>query len=82
MRRREFITVVGGAATWPLAAHAQKPEGMRRIGFLRAAPPPEHEREAWVRSGPSSNGCPRSGGRRETEQLSVPARYRRCYLGE
>jgi putative ABC transport system substrate-binding protein len=48
LNRREFITLVGGAAAWPLAARAQQPDRMRRIGILLPAATDNAVYQTWV----------------------------------
>ena len=46
MRRREFITLIGGAATWPLTVRAQQSERVRRVGILNILASDDPEAQA------------------------------------
>ena len=72
MKRREFMTLLGGATAWPIAARAQQPERMRRIGVL--APTAPDDAEAQTRFAALRQGLQRFGWI-EGRNLQIDARW-------
>ena len=68
MRRREFITLISGAAGWPLATNAQQAVRVYRLGFLttRSGPAAVHDALANALA---------DLGYRETQNIVVERRY-------
>ena len=76
MRRREFIALLGGAAAaWPLAARAQQPERMRRIGFLHGLVESDPEAQARIKA--FRHGLEALGWA-EGRNIQVDYRFARC----
>jgi putative ABC transport system substrate-binding protein len=71
VQRRDFITLLGGAATaWPLAAHAQQASTVQKVGFLYPGP----GKAATVRIDAFSEGL-RTAGYRVPEQVEILSRF-------
>jgi ABC-type uncharacterized transport system substrate-binding protein len=87
LRRRDFITLLGGAAAvWPVAVRAQQRERIRRIGVLLPAAPDDVEFQSWV--GAFLQGLAQSGWitgqniRIETRWTKFDAEDTRKYAAE
>jgi hypothetical protein len=77
-RRREFITLLGGAAAWPLAARAQQGERVRRIGVLLTLATDDPEGQARIAAflqGLQQLGCTRARDARRLHRHRTP----RCH---
>jgi putative tryptophan/tyrosine transport system substrate-binding protein len=70
LKRRDFITLIGGTAAWPLAARAQ--QNFRRIGVLMTLPENSQEGQAWVAA--FKDGLQRVGWS-ESRNVRIDARW-------
>jgi putative tryptophan/tyrosine transport system substrate-binding protein len=86
MRRRDFISALCGAAAWPLTAHAQQPERVRRIGVLLPYAAEDQEgqaRLAALREGLAELGWSEGGNARiDTRWCGADADRYRQYAAE
>ena len=85
MKRREFITLIGGMAAWPLAARAQQPERVRRIGVLMTGPADDREGQSRVASflrGLQELGWTAGGNLRIDYRWANDNAHRRQYAAE
>src|SRR5215831_14048408 len=72
VRRRDFITLLCGAAAWPLVARAQQAGGKRRIGVLMNGAATEATRQSWVAA---FNQALRGLGWAEGQNIHVDVRW-------
>jgi len=79
MRRREFITLLGGAAAWPVSARAQRPvERMRRIGVLDNQRESDPERQSEINAFRQRLN---TLGWNEDRSIRIDVRHSACDLG-
>jgi putative tryptophan/tyrosine transport system substrate-binding protein len=85
MRRREFITGLGGAAVWPVLGRAQQPDRAQRVGFLHAlaeSDPEAQERVAVLREGLARLGWTERNVRIEQRFAEGDSDQMQAYAGE